>query len=175
MSDRLQNSLKRLTASWAGQLTKLAKDLAPAHLRPYIHSKVEDKDGVSFVVRTYVNRNENPIDKYGSADARAQEYGSGLRARRGSKTKYTIAPKNKPFLIFPWEVATQNPEHFVLTKDGNVVLPYVRHPGIKAANEGKGYIGPAQAEVRMRAKAQLGKEIRDVILGDLRESFSRSK
>lgn len=175
MSDRLQNSLKRLTASWAGQLTKLAKDLAPAHLRPYIHSKVEDKDGVSFIVRTYVNKNENPIEKYGSADARAQEYGSGLQARRGSKTKYPIFPKTKKILAFNWEVANSDPENFKFLPDGRVMLSSVQHPGIKAANEGKGYIGPAQAEIRARAKAQLGKEIRDVILGDLRESFSRSK
>lgn len=170
MSDRLPNALRRLTASWAGQITKLAKSYAPAHLRPYIHSKVEEKDDGTFTVRTTVDRLAEPLPKYGSADARAQEYGSGLQARRGTRKKYPIDPKNTPVLVFKWDKANPN---IPKNKYGEVLLHHVEHPGIQAANDGKGYIGPAQAEVRATVKAQLGKEIRDVILGDLKESFGR--
>lgn len=172
MSKRLSAALKRRAISWAGQISKLAKAFAPNHLRPYIHSRVEVKEDKTFIIRTTVNRKENPLPKYGSMDARAQEYGSGLKARRGTKAKYPIRPKpGNKVLAFHWEVANQNPEQFSFLPDGRVMLPSVMHPGIQAANQGKGYIGPAQAEIRKRGKAELKNDIRTAILGDLRESF----
>lgn len=173
MSKRLSAVLKRRAIAWASQITILAKAFAPAHLRPYIHSRVENKGEGEVIIRTTVNRGENPLEKYGSADARAQEYGSGLRARRGPKQKYPIRPKNKKLLAFYWEVANQNPTEFTFAPDGRVLLPSVNHPGIKAANEGQGYIGPAQKEIRKRGKKELKADIKQAILGDLRESFGR--
>lgn len=180
MSQRLKNALFRRAVSWAGQLTVLAKNFAPSHLKPYIHSRVEDKKDGEFIIRTYVNRNENPQEKYGSADARAQEYGSGLRARRGKKEKYPIKPKpGHPYVAFYWEVATRSemeagsPGKFKFLPDGRVYFPQVNHPGIKAANNGQGYIAPAVKELKLRAKKELTKDIRDAILGDLRQSFGR--
>jgi hypothetical protein len=166
MSDRLVNSLKRRASAWAGQLTSLAKSFAPNHVKPAIESHVEEKDNGTFIIRITADRRRVP-------DARAQEFGSGLRARRGTKKKYPIV--GKPFLVFRWDVATANPEKFHMTKDGKVVIHQVQHPGIQAANEGKGYIAPAMRELRKRAKAELSKEIRDAIVGDLRESFGRKK
>lgn len=174
MTDRLLSSLRRRAVSWAGQLTILAKGFAPNHLKPYIHSRVEEKE-TGFIIRTTINRNENPLPKFGSADARAQEYGSGERARRGSKSKYTIRPKNGKFLAFHWEVADANPEKFRFLPDGRVTLPSVQHPGIQAANSGKGYIGPAQKELRKRAKRELSQDVRQAIVEDLRESFGRKR
>jgi secreted PhoX family phosphatase len=76
-------------------------------------------------------------------------------------------------LAFNWEVANAQPERFVFAPDGRVLLPSVQHPGIEAANNGKGYIAPAMNKLRKRARAELDKEVRDAIVGDLRESFGR--
>lgn len=170
MSQRLLARLKRRAIAWAGQMTVLAKAFAPNHLRPYIHSKVEEKEG-GFIIRTTVNRMENPLPKGGSMDARAQEFGSGLKAKRGAKRKYLILPKNRKFLAFHWEVAEQNPEQFSFLPDGRVMLPKVNHPGIQAANQGRGYLAPARAELKKRARAELKEDVRQAIMGDLRSSF----
>jgi|GEM_PF-2250751 len=173
MTSTLGNALKRRATAWASQLTILAKFYAPEHLKAHIHSKVESKDEGTYIIRTTVDRSANSLEKYGTADARAQEYGSGLRARRGTKKKYTIRPKNGKVLAFHWEVAEANPERFSFAKDGRVLLPSVQHPGIQAANEGKGYIGPAQTEIRKRGKVELSVDVKNAILSDLRTSFGR--
>jgi hypothetical protein len=166
MSKRLAANLKKRATAWAGQLTKLAKAFAPAHVEPAISSHVETKDDGTYIIRITANRNVAP-------DARAQEFGSGLHARRGVKRKYPILPKNGRVLAFNWEVANAQPERFVFAPDGRVLLPSVQHPGIEAANNGKGYIAPAMNKLRKRARAELDKEVRDAIVGDLRESFGR--
>lgn len=163
---RIQFLLKRKAIAWAGQMTQLARSLAPAHIRSAISSHVEEKNSTTFIIRTTANRQLAP-------DARAQEYGSGIHARRGAKKKYTIRPKNKRLLAFNWEVANANPERFTFAPDGRVVFHSVQHPGIEAANSGKGYIGPAQIAIRKRIKEELSKEIGETIKMDLRESFGR--
>lgn len=166
MSKRLKDRLKRQATAWAGQLTKLAKSFAPKHVEPAISSKVEAKDNGTYIIRITADRRKAP-------DARAQEFGSGLRARRGPKKKYPIKPKEKKFLVFHWEVADADPENFSFLPDGRVMLSSVMHPGINAANGGKGYIGPAMRELRKRARQDLDEAVREAILGDLRESFGR--
>lgn len=189
MSERIANKLKARAAAWAGQLTALAKSFAPAHVQPAIKSKVEDgKDG-KYIIRITADRRIAP-------DARAQEFGSGLHARRGVKATYVIKPKNKKLLAFGWEVLNNMIEmggfddaKFILQEhsakfvgysdqvDENgfpkALFTYVDHPGIEAANEGKGYIGPAMKVLRARARAELTKDVKDAIMGDLRESFGR--
>lgn len=154
MANKLQLALKRKAAAWAGQLTRLAKSLAPAHVRPAISSKVEEKDG-KFIIRTTASKKLVP-------DARAQEYGSGLRARRGPKQKYLIHPKQSPFLEF--EGTNEFAGWLIRTKE-------VKHPGIRAANDGKGYIGPAQKEIRKKLKAELKSEVKNAIQAELRAGF----
>lgn len=163
MSTRMVGNLRRTVVAYAGQITKLAKSLAPVHLRDGISSHVEENTDGEYIIRTTAV----------GADARAWEYGSGIHARRGFKHKYTIKPRMGKFLAFHWEVANANPERFSFLEDGRVLLTSVQHPGIVAANEGKGYIAPAQAEIRKRLKEQIGKDLRDAILGDLRESFRK--
>lgn len=163
---RLSNNLKRRASAWAGQITSLARSLAPSHIRSAIFSKVETKDDGTFIIRIKADRRLAP-------DARAWEFGSGLHARRGAKKKYTIAPKTKKVLAFHWDVATANPENFTFASDGRVLLYSVQHPGIQAANSGQGYIAPALKEIRRRGKAELSKDVRDAILGDLRRAFGR--
>lgn len=161
MSTRMVGNLKRTMQAYAGQITRLARSLAPRHLREGISSHVEEKDGEYIIRTTSVG-----------ADARAWEYGSGIHARRGVKRKYPIRPKpGGKFLAFNWEVANMHPQDFSFLPDGRVIFKSVQHPGIEAANGGKGYVAPAQAQIRARLKEQIGKDLRDAILGDLRESF----
>ena len=154
--------LRRRVIAWAGQLTSLAKSFAPNHLKQYIRSRVEESE-TKFIIRTTVNRFASPKEKYGTLDVRAQEYGSGLRARRGPKAKYPIVPKNKKVLAFFWEKAD---ESIPRLPDGRVMLDGVEHPGILAANGGQGYIAPALKELRKRARQELSKDVRQAILGD---------
>lgn len=163
---RLSDNLRRRAIAWAGQLTRLAKALAPAHVRSAISSRVDTKADGEHIIRITADRKIAP-------DARAQEYGSGLRARRGPKQKYPIVPKTRKVLAFHWEVANQNPDRFQFLDDGRVILPKVMHPGIQAANSGKGYIAPAMRELRKRAKKELSVEVRQAIMSDLRASFGR--
>lgn len=173
MSQRLSNALKNRARAWAGQLTSLAKSFAPNHLKAYVRSRV-DEQGTKIIIRTSVNRFASPKEKYGTLDARAQEYGSGLRARRGPKAKYPIVPKSgKKFLAFHWEVAEEHPEVASFLPDGRFLISKVNHPGIPAANAGQGYIGPAVKELRKRARVELNKDVRQAILGDLRQSFGK--
>lgn len=166
---QLPSAIKRRAIAWAGQLTTLAKAFAPNHLKQYIRSRVEES-GTKFIIRTTVNRFASPKEKYGTLDARAQEYGSGLRARRGPKATYPIVPKNKKVLAFFWEKAD---DAIPKLPDGRVMLGKVNHPGIHAANNGQGYIAPAMKELRKRARTELSKDIRQAILGDLRQSFGK--
>lgn len=163
----LKGTLKAKATSWAGQLTKLAKSYAPNHIRPAISSHIEEKGEGTFIIRITADRGIAP-------DARAQEYGSGLRARRGVKKKYLILPKTKNVLAFHWEVADRESEHFVFLPDGRVSLAFVRHPGIEAANAGKGYIAPAVNELRKRGRKELSQAVREAILDDIRRSFGRT-
>lgn len=166
MTERLANALKARATAWAGQLTRLAKSFAPAHVQPAIHSHIEEKEDGQFIIRITADRRVAP-------DARAWEFGSGIHARRGPKHKYPILPKRAKVLAFKWDVADANPENFKFLPDGRVMLGSVQHPGIEAANGGKGYIAPAMKELKARARADLSKDIREAILGDLRESFGR--
>lgn len=163
---KLSNNLRRRVSAWAGQLTTLARAYAPDHVRPAISSRTEAKEDGTYIIRVTASRKIAP-------DARAQEYGSGLRARRGAKQKYPILPRKGKYLAFHWEVANQNPDRFSFLDDGRVILPKVMHPGIKAANDGKGYIGPAMKDLRKRARRELDLDIRSAIMGDLRASFGR--
>lgn len=163
---RLAGTLKARATAWAGELTTLARSFAPNHVQPAISSHVEEKNEGEFIIRITADRRIAP-------DARAQEFGSGLHAKRGLKAKYPILPKNGKMLAFHWEIADANPERFSFLPDGRVILPSVQHPGIEAANDGQGYIAPAMKELKKRAKAQLNLEVKNAILGDLRESFGR--
>lgn len=173
MSERLANNLRRRASAWAGQLTSLAKSLAPNHVAPAISSKVEEKDDGTFIIRITADRKKAP-------DARAQERGSGLHAKRGLKQKYPILPKNKRMLAFyenangTWNYDMHDPPvPRIHIQDGRGLFYGVMHPGIEAANGGEGYIAPAMKELKARARENLTKDIRDAIVGDLRESFGR--
>lgn len=181
MSDRLYSNLRRRAAAWAGQLTKLAKGYAPAHIRPAISSHTEDKGDGTYIIRLTADR-RLPLQPRETSpnDVRAQEFGSGEHSRRGSKQKYPIFPVNGTYLAFnenangTWDYSLTTPPmpHSHLP-DGRGIFTHVMHPGIEAANGGEGFMAPAISDLKARAREELDEDIRKAILGDLREGFRR--
>lgn len=174
MTDELTPKLRLRARAWAGQVTKLAhQNLGKFRKLIVVKSSVQEKDGKVGVVSI---ASPTQVDKYGSVKrvARAYEYGSGIHARRGGKSKITIRPRRKKVLAFYWDVATANPDQFVFLEDGRVILPKVEHPGVEAANEGKGYLGPAVNEVRKQIRREIPKEVRDATLLTFKKSFRKT-
>jgi hypothetical protein len=92
-----------------------------------------------------------------------------------------IAPKRKKVLAFFWDKVDSNTpagKKFlgVSGKTGKAMFRYVDHPGIFAANSGKGYLAPAIAKVRRTMiNKELPKDVRKAVLGTIRKSFGVSK
>ena len=159
MDSSLTTNLEALANSWTGQLLSLIQSLAPAHIRPYVFVYEEEADG-KYIIHATVNRYSNPRPNYGSMDAKAQEYGSGIRARTATQHMIDIVPKQET----GWLVFTAKDGKFVRTK-------HVSHPGINAANDGEGYVAPAIKELRTVGKAELSAAVRKSILSDIRRSW----
>jgi hypothetical protein len=158
MPSSLASALVRSARSIAGQnLTRLARSYAPKHLQAGIHSQVvEESEGVIRITLTSKG-----------ADARAQEYGSGLQDRRNPH-KYPIpkVPKTPPqFLEFQGTNAYEG--WLIRTRQ-------VQHPGIHpVTNNGQeGYIRPALKQFREHLKTgDFPEEIKRAIVSDIRRSF----
>lgn len=171
MTDELTPRLRARMKSWAGQITKLAhKNLGKFRKLITVQSKVTEEGDKIAIASTAKGKT-----------ARAYEYGSGVHSRLSKKSpkqiapkgKILIKPKNKKVLAFFWEVANANPDQFIFGRDGKVLLPSVKHPGVKAANSEKGYLGPAVNEVRKQIRKEIPKETRDAVIGTFRKSFKR--
>lgn len=156
----LPAKLKRSVTTYAGQLTRLVKTYAPAHLRDNI--RTETKEVSPGVMRVTV--------RVSAPDARAQEYGSGLHkdGRMGTKAKYPIYPKNKKLLAFRWDI---HPDNATYLPDGRILLAKVMHPGIKKY-KGRGYVRPAVREWTKNIKnSDINKAVKEALLGDVRKAF----
>lgn len=168
-SNRMPAAIKRLASRWAGMLTSIARELAPRHIAPYIKSKAEDKGDGKASISLSVNLGANKAQKYGSMDARAQEYGSGervdlTRSPLSTRNKIIILPKQKRYMVFDWDKAESNP----------VFATKVESPGIYPY-KGEGYLSFAIKELRYKAKQELGTEMAKAITGDLRLAFKHAK
>lgn len=171
MTDELTNKLRARARVWAQQVTKLAHgNLGKFRKLITVQSRVEeqgDKIGVRSTAR--------------GKTARAYEYGSGVHSRvakkspkqLGPKGRILIKPKSKKMLAFHWEIADKFPGPWVFGEDGKVLFYSVKHPGVEAANGGKGYLGPAMNEVRKQIRREIPKETRDAVIGTLRKSFKK--
>lgn len=162
------NYVDNVARGYASLATRLAKQYAPNnHLRNSIRSTVEQTSQGKRIIR---------VRAFGP-DARAREYGSGIWARRGPKGKILITPKRKKALVFPWEVATSPVSQGSIspdiprTADGRVILKRVEHPGVEAANEGRGYIGPALVDARKALREKTKREGTQAIKLDMRAAF----
>lgn len=175
MANSIPPAIQRIATRWAGMLTIIAKEFAPRHIAEYIHSSTSPAGDGKVSITISVNLDANPLPKGGSADARAQEFGSGLNTTRYGKMGYiTILPKKRKFLAFDWEVANMAPERFRFLPDGRVMLRSVQSPGIHPY-KGLGYLKPAIDELRAKGKEDLDRDIRSAITGDLREAFKHAK
>jgi hypothetical protein len=163
----LSTTLLRQARSIAGQLTSLAKVNAPKHLQAGISSHVVE-EGEGQIRITLETK---------GADARAQEYGSGLQDRKHPH-KYPIV--GKPWLAFmPTNgylgnaYGAYDPNTRQGVGEKNVFITHqVMHPGIHAVNDGQGYVRPALKEFRRTLKeGNFPEEIKQAIVSDIRRSF----
>ncbi len=176
MADLLKN-LRIRSKVWATNITKNAhKNLGKFRSLIRVESKTQDSSGRIDIVSTGIST--------GPPVARAYEYGSGRHSRSskvspkqmGSRGFIRIAPKNKKVLAFPWDKVSENTpagKKFlgVSKSTGKALFRYVDHPGVRAANNGRGYLAPAITEVRRQIKKEIPKEIREAVLGSLRRGF----
>lgn len=167
MSSRLSNAIAARLVPMAQILKNTIVDFAPRHLVPYIHVTTRQEGELS-IIRIDVNRGENPSQREGSLDARAQEFGSGLSAQIGDKHLIRFAARNAPALIFDgtngWVGKT-------------IYMPVprkVNHPGIQAANQGEGYIRPAVREFEGTIINALDPTIRSDIDFEIRTTFGHA-
>lgn len=143
-------------------------DFAPNHLKPYIKVFLR-QSGETTLFRVEVDRGENHAEREGSDDARAQEFGSGLQAQIGETGYIRFAARNAEALVFPgtndWRGKT-------------IWMPYprkVNHPGIEAANQGKGYIRPAISEFEGTILPQVDSAFKDEVEYEFRITFGHAK
>lgn len=174
-------------------ILRKAKSLAPHHISSGITAElVPFRNGYSVLFKV------DPKLK----DARAWEYGSGLHAQRGRQAKYVISPKNKKVLAFFWEVNKTNGEtvnvgalessiykntgpgipfglartmgkFYGIGSDGRLLFNWVEHPGIEAANSGRGYLRAAFDDSKASTRNSIAKMGVQNILLKVRTRFSR--
>jgi hypothetical protein len=186
---KLTEEFRKMTREWSSEIVRRANESdKPSHI----------------TVRSRTNVNDGKVDINISAsspkgDARAYEYGSGIHSRlpnispwqEGSRGFIVITPKKKKLLAFHWDTmnnimeqygeeavreALRYSHKFVgFAEDGRYLFKFVEHPGVEAANGGKGYIGPAVTEVRKKIRKQIPTKVREQILGDINKTFKKSK
>jgi hypothetical protein len=183
MTDELTPRLKKLATEWAKKTTRLANQFLGGKKKLI---KVESKSKIApGLVEITTTATPFAFDEDGRLKdvARAYEYGSGVHSRRSRKSPKQVSPKGKivikpkggKFLAFNWEVANANPEKFYFHEDGRVLLPQVKHPGVKSVNNEKGYLAPAATEVRKDMRRELPKEVRGAVLASVRKGFKKGR
>jgi hypothetical protein len=175
MADDLTKNLRAKAKTWATNITKLAnRNLGKFKKLILVQSRVEEQGDKIGIISTASPKMRDPKYGYVKNVARAYEYGSGIHAKRGKRGKYTIKPRpGRKVLAFNWEVANTSPGHFIFLPDGRVIFPSVQHPGVEAANGGKGYLGSARDKVRKDIRKEIPAEVRKSVVGVFRRSFSK--
>ena len=170
MADNPNSIVDDATMKKIGEIIKSkAKGLSPS-------SRIDAALVVEMIPPTKTGQTGVKLTVRGVPFARAMEYGSGTHNVRKFQSKrqtsptstIEITPKNgKKFLVFDWDKAEgygmKNPVH----------LTRVDHPGIKAANEGKGYMHPALEASRQEISALIGENAMDNLRLKIRAVFSR--
>jgi len=174
MTDDLIKGLKRRTRAWGDEIKKLAnQNLGKFRSLISVTFRTVEKDGrVGLDITATATDPKKPV-------VRAYEYGSGIHSRVKRRSPHQlpdgrilIRPKTSgKLLAFHWEIANANPELFAFDKKGRVLLPEVRHPGVKAANNGKGYLSPAIAKVRRKMRKEILLEVRESVMGQFKKKF----
>lgn len=178
-SSSLLQGIRRRAKVWASNITKEAhKNLGKYRTLINVKSQVEEKDGRVGILSTASGKNK-PV-------ARAYEYGSGEHSRlsktskwqQGPKGKILITPKRKKVLAFFWDKVDEDTPRGakfrgISGKTGKALFRFVEHPGVEAANQGRGYLAPAINKVRKQIRAEVPKEVREQVLAEVRRAFKK--
>lgn len=181
MANDLTTRLKKKTRAWGEEIKKLAiQNLGKYSSLIGITFRTTENDGMVGLDITATAKNpDKPV-------ARAYEYGSGIHSRVKARSphqlpsgKILIAPKNKKVLAFFWEKLSDPPGTYYpnskklikIDEDGNAMFRFVEHPGVKAANEEKGYLSPAIAKVRAKMRREITPEVRASVIDQFRKKF----
>jgi hypothetical protein len=186
---------KLLTTKQVSAIRKYMKEkaasLAPNHIKKHIGAVVTSRtDGWS--IKWIVNVHEDGP----TADAAAQEYGSGLQGTE--KKMYIIAPK-KPngVLAFSWEVADHaalqgninrrmgdarragataadarrdGSKFYGFGTGGKLLFNWVEHPGIHPY-KGRGYLGEAMRLGKNEISEMVLKGAKDGLVKEIYQAF----
>lgn len=165
MADDLIMALEGRIEFLGQALQTVVRDYAPNHLKGYIFvraSVAPTRATLSLRVQ-----NDNPQQKYGSADAAAQEFGMGGKSVSSIPPEWKdgvghILPINGVYLVF---MGTHDYE-------GQLIFtPMVtKHPGSPPYEE-RGYIKPAIEEFKGTVLPSLDPDIRDFVSLAVRKSF----
>ena len=172
---RLIQRLRARATGWATEITKLAnQNLGNKTSLILVKSKTVVENNTVSVLSTASPKNKRkPV-------ARAYEYGSGIYRRSKKRSpkqlpsgRILIKPRPpKKYLAFSWQVASSDPESFKMD-NGKVLLRSVAHPGVKAANGGKGYLSPAITKVRRKMRRELKDDVAAESVGMFRKAFKQ--
>lgn len=177
----LTKRLKKKMQAWATEITKTAnQNLGGLTKLISVKSHVTEKNGLIGTESIATAKNsKKPV-------VRAYEYGSGIHSRVKARSphqlpsgKILIAPKNKKVLAFFWEKLSDPPGTYYpnsqklikIGEDGKAMFRFVEHPGVKAANGGRGYLSPAIAKVRAKMRKEILPEVRASVIDQFRKKF----
>lgn len=188
-NDGLMKRLKAIGKKYSTNITKDAnRNLGK--FKKLILVKSDSKvngNTVEIISTASPKDNDKPV-------ARAYEYGSGTRSRSVKRSRFQmgargfikIAPKNKKVLAFDWQtiygplqaggkkLIGRSTTHIDERTGGyNIMFRYVEHPGVQAANNGKGYLAPAITKNRKPMNAEIAKEVGEEARSVLRRAFSK--
>lgn len=181
-----QKKLGTLAKKWSTALTKDAnKNLGKFKKLILVKSDSKVTSGRVDIITT---ASPKLADAEGNVKdvAKAYEYGSGTRSRSMKRSKFQmgargfirIRPKNGKVLAFPWnkvDSSTRAGRKFVgiSEKSGKAMFLYVDHPGVRAANNGRGYMAPAITKIRKQMQKDIPLAIREEVIGSFRRAFKK--
>ena len=180
----LQSELQKSATQWARRITEEAKNNLGKFGRLIgVQSRTEVGDGVVSIQTVASNKARS---EYGDVKnvAHAYEYGSGIHSKTAPH-KYRIAPRRKKALAFFWEkmdtmeeeslnAVFNSPKFIGFADDGRAMFRFVDHPGVQAANNGRGYMKPAIDKVRRQIRKETPEVVRKEVRLTIRRGFKKS-
>lgn len=170
-TDNPNDILDEATLSQIGNYVKVkAQQLAPSFIAPWIRNvEIEKSKDGKYGIKLRIDLKKIP-DRSPAKSARAYEYGSGIHAQRGAAQRYKIEPRTaRGVLTFYWEKLSKT------KKNPNQIahFMYIMHPGVEAANNGRGYLREALVQSREYIRENILQNASDSVKLKVRAIFSR--